>query len=457
MGSAAPPSFAGALTWVNGPSPIAHRWIARDANAQCETKGQAALITRREVLAASMAVTIAGCGRRATDRLTWWGIGAEGENAPRLLPRFEAETGIHVEVQSLPWTGAHEKLLSGHAGGSLPDVMMLPNLWLPELAMLGALAPVPARRGGVLRGQFPALARAVHVDGVAMAAPWIVESWIQYYRRDLLAPLGYAQPPARWDDWMHMAMAYKRRHSDRYVTLHLLNWPEPLINFAAQTGEPLLRDRAARGNFASSGFKAALVFYKSIYDQDLSPKVTGVEAGDSILDFCRGRYAILPSTTETMGQLRRPTYNLSADRWSATETPGPTGREGVWTAGNCLAVSARSRQPEKAWALIDHLCSVPAELQFHELTGDLPSRPAAWRAPQLARSGPEQAFARAIGKAVVGHDVPESLRINTEVQLVAEHMVRGDYGVDAAAAEMDRRVDAILTKRRWLLDKGLIA
>ena len=38
-----------------------------------------------------------------------------------------------------------------------------------------------------------------------------------------------------------------------------------------------------------------------------------------------------------------------------------------------------------------------------------------------------------------------------------EHMVRGDYGVDVAAAEMNRRVDGILAKRRWLMDKGLIS
>lgn len=407
-------------------------------------------------LAIGATAALGACGRSGGDRLTWWGMGAEGENAPKLLPRFTAATGLTVEVQSLPWTGVHEKLLAAHAGGSLPDVMLLANGWIPELTMLGALAPVPPDRAGLLDGQFPAPAQAVRVAGTAMAAPWIVDSWVQYYRPDLLAGIGYSAPPASWAEWTRMAEAYKRRHPDRFVTLQLLNWPEPLMNYGAQGGEPLLRDRATRGNFASPGFRAALAFYKSVFDRGFSPRLTGVEAGDTVLDFTRGRYAVLPSNSETLGQLRRPIYDLPAARWAIAATPGPTGVEGVWAAGDCLAVSRTSRRPAAAWALVDYLCGVPAQLAFHRLTGDLPSRLAAWTAPALAGAAPEQVFHRAIRAGVVGRNVPENARIATEVQLVAEHMVRGEYGVDAAAIEMDRRVDAILAKRRWLLDKGLI-
>jgi multiple sugar transport system substrate-binding protein len=33
-------------------------------------------------------------------------------------------------------------------------------------------------------------------------------------------------------------------------------------------------------------------------------------------------------------------------------------------------------------------------------------------------------------------------------------MVRGEYSVDAAAAEMDVRADRLLEKRRWMLERG---
>jgi multiple sugar transport system substrate-binding protein len=48
--------------------------------------------------------------------------------------------------------------------------------------------------------------------------------------------------------------------------------------------------------------------------------------------------------------------------------------------------------------------------------------------------------------------VPEWERIATEIRLVAEQMVNGRLTVEQAAAETDRRADAILEKRRWMLD-----
>jgi multiple sugar transport system substrate-binding protein len=50
--------------------------------------------------------------------------------------------------------------------------------------------------------------------------------------------------------------------------------------------------------------------------------------------------------------------------------------------------------------------------------------------------------------------VPEWERIVTEMQLVAARAAHGELTVDQAAAEIDRRTDAILAKRRWMLDRA---
>ena len=53
--------------------------------------------------------------------LSLWAMSYEGDYSPMLMPAFTRATGITVDVQSLPWTAAHEKLLTAFAGGSLPD------------------------------------------------------------------------------------------------------------------------------------------------------------------------------------------------------------------------------------------------------------------------------------------------------------------------------------------------
>ena len=51
--------------------------------------------------------------------------------------------------------------------------------------------------------------------------------------------------------------------------------------------------------------------------------------------------------------------------------------------------------------------------------------------------------------------VPEWERIVTDMRLMAERVVHGDLSVEEGARDLDREVDAVLQKRRWLLDRGL--
>ena len=380
-------------------------------------------------------------------------MGAEGEHLPLLMPAFERATGIGVDVQALPWTAAHAKMLTATAGGSLPDVMMVSNKWLAELALVGALAPMPLARAD----QFDALVDWVTIGGRARGSPWIADAQVQFYRRDLVAAAGYAEPPADWAGWKAMCHALTRRARDGYAVLLLLDWPEQLFNFASQHADALLRDRDTRGNFASPGFRATLAFYKSLFDEGLAPRVVGVDVGDSLGSFHQGWFALLPANAETVGNLARRAAQIPRETWATTTMPGPDGPATGMIDGSSLVVTAHARDPARARRLIDYLCHPERQLGFHALTGDLPARPSAWATPQLARDPVAATFARQLARGVTPPAVPEWERIVTEVQALAERMVRGQFTVDQAASAMNARVDALLAKRRWLLDRGRLA
>jgi multiple sugar transport system substrate-binding protein len=65
-----------------------------------------------------------------------------------------------------------------------------------------------------------------------------------------------------------------------------------------------------------------------------------------------------------------------------------------------------------------------------------------------------QVLASQLERARAVPKVPEWERIVTEMQVVAERMVRGEYTVEAAAREIDARADGLLEKRRWMLERG---
>ncbi|PYO70823.1 MAG: hypothetical protein DMD71_00705 [Gemmatimonadetes bacterium] len=95
------------------------------------------------LLLATLVLTAACTSSGAPDTLRFWAFGREGEVVAQLVRDFEREhPGVHVRVQQIPWSAAHEKLLTAHVGGALPDMAAMGNTWVPEMVTLGALAPL---------------------------------------------------------------------------------------------------------------------------------------------------------------------------------------------------------------------------------------------------------------------------------------------------------------------------
>ena len=111
----------------------------------------------------------------------------------------------------------------------------------------------------------------------------------------------------------------------------------------------------------------------------------------------------------------------------------------------------RSRHKEAAWRLIEYLSEPQVQQRFHALTGNLPPRRATWADARLADDPYARAFREQLERVRPAPAVPEWERIVNEMQVVAEQVVRGRLSVEQAPEELDRRVDAMLEKRRWML------
>jgi multiple sugar transport system substrate-binding protein len=146
---------------------------------------------------------------------------------------------------------------------------------------------------------------------------------------------------------------------------------------------------------------------------------------------------------------------------SRTQPEGPAGPGTSLAGGSSLVVFRGAERPREAWLLIEYLARPEVQLRFLELTGNLPPRRSAWDDPRLADDEHVRAFRSQLERVRRAPPVPEWERIATEVRVVSERAARrvGPATTaaeraaiaDAAAAELDARVDAILEKRRWIL------
>ncbi|WP_298126256.1 extracellular solute-binding protein [Brevundimonas sp.] len=406
-------------------------------------------------LMAGAAAGLAGCGARGQGtRLTFWAMGNEATNVPQLLPRFEAlNPGITVDVQALPWTAAHQKLLTAYAGSSLPDLSQVGNTWVSEMAAIGAISELPASASDLLTDQFPAVLDTNRVEGRLVGVPWYVDTRLLFVRTDILAQAGYGAVPPTWAEWKTAMHAVKRVVGpDRFAILLPLNEFEQLLTLGLQGEAPLLRDDDTRGNFSSPSFVGALTFYKSLFDEGLAPVASSTQIANTWTEFDRGWFSFHFSGPWTIGEFRD---RLSpTTRWNTAGVPGPTGPGASAPGGSSLVVYRSSPHQEAAWKLVRYLMDPQVQVEFNRITGNLPSRPSSWDAPAVVADPAIAAFRSQLERARPVPKAPEWERIVTEMQIVAERMVRGEFTPEAAGAEIDRRADRLLAKRRWMKERG---
>ena len=390
----------------------------------------------------------------------FWAMGREGEVVQQLVPEFERRTpGVRVRVQQIPWSAAHEKLLTAYVGGAMPDVVQVGNTWLPELGALGALVPLDARVAatpGLAAGdEFPGIADANAIDGTRYGVPWYVDTRVLFYRSDLLRDA----PPASWPAWRQaLDVTAHRGGGEHYgILLPLTEW-EPLVILGLQHGATLLRDGDRFGDFRSPTFRAAFAFYLDLFARGLAPRAGAAQSANLYQDFADGYFASFVSGPWNVGELARRLPRLEG-AWATAPLPSFDGDgPGVSLAGGAsLAIVGSSARADAAWQWIEFLAEPAQQLAFWRLTGDLPARPSAWKDGGLAAAPRTAAFWTQLAHVRPTPKIPEWERIAQKVAEHGEAAIRGRVDVDGALAALDRDVDAILEKRRWMLDRGRVA
>lgn len=369
-----------------------------------------------------------------------------------LVHEFEREhPGVRVRVQQIPWSAAHEKLLTAIVGRATPDIAQMGNTWIPEMVTLGALAPIVTPLAD--SSYFPGIVATNVVDGTLYGLPWYVDTRVLFYRADLLAKAGYRTMPDTWAGWREAMLAIKRTGGpNQYaIFLPINEWP-PMAILGLQAGSPLVSAEGL-GAFRQPAFRKAFDFLLSLYRDGLAPPVSNTEIANLYQEFSRGTFAMYITGPWNLGEFRRRLPAELQDSWNTAPLPGPDGAEsGVSLAGgSSLVVFRASRHQALAMELIGFLSRPEQQARFYRLTGDLPARREAWADSALAADRKADAFRVQLERAVPTPMVPEWEEVTTKLMDHAEAAVRGGTSPAAALAALDADVDRLLERRRYLL------
>lgn len=394
--------------------------------------------------------------------IKFWAMGSEAEFVTKLVPEFEKRNpGIKVDVQQIPWTAAQEKLITAFASDNTPDICQLGNTWVPQFASLNAIIKLDDFIGNSMNikkeNYFEGIWETNVIDSAVYGIPWYIDTRLIFYRTDVFKRAGYDQPPKSWNELYDLCKRIKALYpgEDKYAIYLPTNEWAPFIIFGLQNNAELLKDNNSRGNFNSKEFKEAFEFLVKFHKEKLAP--LGISQVTNVYQaFADEYFSIYISGPWNINEFKKRMTGDLADKWSTAPMPSKTGEDypGVSLAGgSSLVVFEKSEHKEEVWKFIEFLSEPSIQIEFYKLIYNLPAIKEAWEDSSIANNIYMKAFYEQFNHVVPTPKVTEWEQIAfAKVQQYAEIAVRGAMSIDNTLKNLDKDVDMILEKRRWLLE-----
>jgi multiple sugar transport system substrate-binding protein len=372
-------------------------------------------------------VTFNGCASKVNKdqktKLTLWIMPNSQEpvnDLKAILEPFEkANPNIEVDVVSLDWGSAWQKITTAATSADVPDVVQLGSTWVGSISSMGAMLDVK-KFTDEIKGEeifVPAAwaTRGPVNSGKVFAVPWIVDVRALYYRTDIFKKLGLtAANLANWSEFEKTLDKIKRARlviagkevqplgitgkNDWNVIHNLSPW------MWAMDGDYLSAD-SRKATINKPEAVKGLYYYINLVRRGFVP-VTCLEQNTAQISsgFNNGLYAMyfdgpfalkaLTTPPERGGSSDLPVAKNFAN---APYPKSPIDKSATYAGGSHLAIFKLSKNKEAALKLIKYLTTDPyAQLNYCKITGFLPAVKELVKDPYFTSDANRKVFAQSL-------------------------------------------------------------
>ena len=366
------------------------------------------------------------------------------------LASFKAEHGYDVELRQSPWGTAFQKVLTAAASGTLPDVTMMGQVMTPVLASRGAFLPIGDRLANWPDTDkfYPAMLKDGTYGGKSYALPVYADVRTSVYRSDLLEKVGVGadRMPVTWDDFKGLARKLSKKNGgpldapffpNQDTSVGLMQTYSQLLY---QAGGSFF-DAKGKSSLGSPAGIEALDYLVSFFSEGLAnPNL--IYRGTGARPLVQGSAAMaLSGVFDDQNAVQN---DPKVEKYITAGLPlkknaGASPTTIAWIAK--FGISANTKDPDGAWALLSYLTSKANSEKFAEYWGALPARSDLTTAPFLKSISPE--FVEATKYADALPTSPNLVQIQSEINIAMQGAIRQSGGSAKILADLDARIDKI--------------
>jgi multiple sugar transport system substrate-binding protein len=311
------------------------------------------------------------------------------ETLKSLVGHFERQNpGTHVEIISLPWSSAFEKLATMVAGGDTPDVVEMPDRWLSLYANNGrleSLEPYLAQWSETAGLNERALQMARAVNKTAYLLPYGLYLRALLYNKVLFKQAGIAAPPTTLEEFLAVA---RKISAIPGKSGYCLRGGPGGLNAWVMFGATLAGDNTfftpqGTSTLSDVGWIKGSAFLVDLYKQGLAPK-DSVNWGfnEVVAGFYSGSCAMVDQDSDSLIAIGA---RMKPDQYGVAPMPkGPAGKAFPTVGYAGWSIFKSSPHKDLDWKLIQALDDPAANLVWNQRVGALPVYKTAEKAPLYA-------------------------------------------------------------------------
>ena len=349
---------------------------------------------------AAVFVVLGRLGREVDDGRTaieFWCYGTGGADNPTATfwhcaaeDFMAARPGVRVKVVADIAHGPYLSVLTTRfIGGNPPDVMIMDDWFMGQLAREGLLMPLESfiRADSTYRAEdfVPSMVGDGYMGNERYSIPWYGGFGCLFYRTDLFAQAAVA-PPETWSDLIEVCRVLKDKTGLEYplaFTPRAAFWTMP---WAWQNGASVLTPDCRKVTVDEQAFIEAARFVHDLMHEH-SVADPSLALGTKITDlWATGQAALVIDGSWNIGRYDE-LYPQWKGKWNVA--PLPAGKHAVtFFGGQHLLMSKRTKHPDLAWAFMAFATSAENQRLFADFTGCPPGNLKTYEMPAFQERHP---------------------------------------------------------------------
>ncbi|HUG48767.1 MAG TPA: extracellular solute-binding protein [Candidatus Limnocylindria bacterium] len=291
-----------------------------------------------------------------------------------VIPAFQAQyPGVTVDLQGIPYDDLRQRLITGIAGGEVPDLLRADIIWVPEFAEQGALLALDQEMEDFdeLAGQvFEGPLSTNFWEGQYYGLPLDTNTRVLFANRAVMEEAGLTEMPTTVEEFEAMMAAIAELGPERYGYAEGGTGAWNVLPWIWSFGGALTNDdyTTSSGFVNGEGTVAAVTKLKEWLDAGyLSPSILGGGSPTSE-DIGGGR-----AGTVLEGPWMPPIFEAQFPELETELAPVPAGPGGSASVvgGEDIVVFAQTQNKEAALAFLRFLLSEEVQLEMGKV-GQMP-------------------------------------------------------------------------------------